>query len=41
MDKIIMIGLDIAKNIFHIHGVDASGAPILRRQLRRGCKAAP
>ena len=36
MDKIIMIGLDIAKNIFHIHGVDASGAPILRRQLRRG-----
>src|SRR5205814_7911650 len=31
-----MIGLDIAKNVFHVHGVDASGVPILRRQLRRG-----
>jgi transposase len=30
-----MIGLDIAKNVFHVHGVDASGAPVLRRQLRR------
>jgi transposase len=31
-----MIGLDIAKNVFHIHGVDVSGATVLRRQLRRG-----
>jgi transposase len=31
-----MIGLDIAKHVFHVHGVDASGAPVLRRQLRRG-----
>jgi transposase len=31
-----MIGLDIAKNVFHVHGVDGSGAPVLRRQLRRG-----
>jgi transposase len=30
-----MIGLDIAKNVFHVHGADASGAPVLRRQLRR------
>jgi transposase len=36
MDEISMIGLDIAKSIFHIHGVDASGAPALQRQLRRG-----
>jgi transposase len=36
MDEISMIGLDIAKNVFHVHGVDASGAPVLRRQLRRG-----
>src|ERR1043165_2786797 len=36
MDEISMIGLDIAKNVFHIHGVNASGAPVLRRQLRRG-----
>jgi transposase len=36
MGEISMIGLDIAKNVFHIHGVDASGAPVLRRDLRRG-----
>ena len=36
MGEISMIGLDIAKHIFHIHGLDASGAPVLRRQLRRG-----
>ena len=36
MDEISMIGLDIAKNVFHVHGVDASGATVLRRQLRRG-----
>lgn len=36
MGEISMIGLDIAKNVFHVHGVDASGAPVLRRQLRRG-----
>jgi len=31
-----MIGLDIAKNVFHVHGVDGLGATVLRRQLRRG-----
>jgi transposase len=36
MGEISMIGLDIAKNVFQIHGVDASGAVVLRRQLRRG-----
>jgi len=36
MDEISMIGLDIAKNVFHVHGVDASGATVLRRQLKRG-----
>jgi transposase len=36
MGEISMIGLDIAKNVFHVHGVDASGAPVLRRDLRRG-----
>jgi transposase len=36
MGEISMIGLDIAKNVFHVHGVDASGTPTLRRQLRRG-----
>jgi transposase len=36
MGEISMIGLDIAKNVFHVHGVDAAGAVMLRRQLRRG-----
>jgi transposase len=31
-----MIGLDLAKNVFQVHGVDGSGAAVLRRQLRRG-----
>jgi transposase len=31
-----MIGLDLAKNVFQVHGVDRSGAVVLRRQLRRG-----
>jgi transposase len=30
-----MIGLDLAKNVFQVHGVDASGSVVLRRQLRR------
>lgn len=36
MTKISMIGLDLAKNVFQVHGVDASGQVVLRRQLRRG-----
>lgn len=30
------IGIDIAKNVFQIHGVDAAGKVVLTRQLRRG-----
>ena len=36
MGEISMIGLDVAKNVFQVHGVDGSGAVVLRRQLRRG-----
>ena len=35
MGEISMIGLDLAKNVFQIHGIDASGQVVLRRQLRR------
>src|SRR6516162_716212 len=35
MSKISTIGLDLAKNVFQVHGVDASGAVVVRRQLRR------
>ena len=30
------IGLDIAKNVFQVHGIDASEKVIIRKQLRRG-----
>ena len=36
MAKISMIGVDLAKNVFQLHGIDASGKVVLRRQLRRG-----
>ena len=31
----ITIGLDIAKSVFQVHGVDAEGEAVVRRQLRR------
>ncbi len=34
--KISTIGLDIAKTMFQVHGVDDAGHAVLRRQLRRG-----
>ena len=33
---ITTIGLDTAKTVFQVHGVDASGRVVLKRQLRRG-----
>ena len=35
MSEITTIGLDLAKHVFQVHGVDAEGATVLRRQLRR------
>jgi len=35
MQEITTIGLDIAKSVFQVHGIDASGVVIIRRQLRR------
>jgi transposase len=35
MDKIITIGLDIAKKVFQVHGIDAAGAIVVQRSLRR------
>jgi transposase len=31
-----MIGLDLAKNVFQVHGIDAAGVVTVRRTLRRG-----
>jgi transposase len=36
MSEVTTIGLDIGKNVFQVHGVDASGETVIRRQLRRG-----
>jgi transposase len=35
MSEIITIGLDLAKNVFQVHGADASGRAVLRKKLRR------
>jgi transposase len=32
---IAVIGLDIAKNVFQVHGIDEMGQPALKRKLRR------
>jgi transposase len=34
--SVITIGLDIAKQFFQVHGVDANGRVSLRKKLRRG-----
>jgi len=35
MKRITIIGIDLAKNTFQLHGVDAEGRVVLRRMLRR------
>src|SRR5262249_46740288 len=35
MQAITTVGLDIAKSVFQVHGVDAAGEGIIRRQLKR------
>jgi transposase len=35
MQSMLIIGLDIAKSVFQVHGVDAAGQAVMRRQLKR------
>jgi transposase len=35
MKEIATIGIDLAKNVFQVHALDASGEVVLRRKLRR------
>ena len=35
MQAITTVGLDIAKSVFQVHGVDATGTVLIRRQLKR------
>ena len=34
--KTIMIGMDLAKSVFQVHGVDGAGQVVIRQQLKRG-----
>lgn len=38
--KIATVGIDLAKNVFQVHGVDRHGKAVLRKQLRRDQVAA-
>jgi len=35
MEKISIIGLDLAKQVFQVHAADAQGRCVLRKQLKR------
>lgn len=35
MQSVTTIGLDIAKSVFQVHGVDATGQMVIRRRLKR------
>ena len=35
MQAVTAIGLDIAKSVFQVHGIDAVGQVVIRRKLQR------
>ena len=35
MQEVAVVGLDLAKNVFQVHGIDAAGVVVVRKQLRR------
>src|SRR5215471_10769262 len=35
MQTVTTIGFDIAKSVFQVHGIDAAGHAVIRRQLKR------
>src|ERR687897_428880 len=35
MQAVTTVGLDIAKSVFQVHGIDAHGSVVVRRQLKR------
>ena len=36
MTKVTIVGLDLAKLVFQVHGADKGGRPVVRKKLRRG-----
>ena len=39
LSSVTRVGLDLAKNAFQVHGVDAKGEVVVTRKLRRGALA--
>jgi len=35
MQTVATIGLDIAKSVFQVHGIDGTGNVVIRRRLKR------
>jgi transposase len=35
MEKVTTVGIDLAKNVFSLHGVDANGKVVFKRTVRR------
>ena len=35
MEKITTVGIDLAKSVFSLHGVDGAGRVVLRKTVRR------
>lgn len=35
MNEVTLIGIDLAKHVFHVHGQDAKGHAIFRKKLSR------
>ena len=35
MNNVTTVGIDLAKNVFSVHGVNAAGRQVLRRTVRR------
>lgn len=40
MSSVTRIGLDLAKNVFQVHGIDANGEVVVARKVRRGALVA-
>ena len=36
MEQVSVVGLDLAKSVLQVHGVNAQGEAVLRRRLTRG-----
>ena len=35
MEEVAVVGIDLAKSVFQVHGVDAQGQVVVRRRLSR------